>query len=278
MLRVTDASLSDIFPFSGDIRIPACRSGCGMLGNWFSQIPETLPPHHRFDCRRCFGTEIESGFLTCPECDWKIQIRDGVLEAGDGNPGARAGQDLNAKVTAAVEKFLDLQPGEIALILAELPESSLNKWCDKNVERLQVEISEEELLSERAISCANGLGMAHFISGPLNLSVIRPDMLDAIILSMSSELIAGGKESLGHIPAMLRPSGRALLIYTRDREKINGANRLDKYLSGLPEQFRGLDAQLEETAGYDLVIFRHPEIKNGDGNGNGISKPDENGI
>src|SRR3970040_956817 len=83
MLRVRHAQLSDVFPCSNDISSPVCRSGCGLYGNWFADIPGDLPSGYFLDCKRCLSTEIEAGSIVCPDCDFRVDIEEGVLKSGD---------------------------------------------------------------------------------------------------------------------------------------------------------------------------------------------------
>lgn len=266
MLRVTEASLSDVFPYSGDLQIPVCRSGCAYLGNRFDEVPESLPRQHRFDCRRCLGTEIEKARLTCPECSWSLRVEDGVLHAGAGTSDANllGEPQIHQRVGSLIEKHLSVEPGGIALILAPLPEALLGKWCSKGIERLHVEVDPEVLQSGRAMSCANGQGMAHFVGGPLDISVLREGMLDGLVMTVPCNRISGFDESFGKAAALLRHSGKAILLYPRYAISPRFArSRFDKYVESLPRAFRDLTVRMIGSQGVDLLLLSHPEPPNG---------------
>ncbi len=263
MLRVTGARLSEVFPYSGELSQPVCRSGCGWLGNWFTDIPETLPPHHRFDCRRCMDTEIETAELRCPECGWSLKVVDGVLQ-GCGSDTCSFEPDVpfNRRAGMLIDKQIALQPGELALVLAPLPGAMLERWSGRGIERLQVELSSEVMLSGRARSCANGQGLVHYLGGPVDLSILRPREFDALILPVPSTRLAGYPEALALIPPLLRQSGRAVLAFGHDS---HGSPRMspEAVREELPDSFDDLDVTVHRSPGVDLVFARRPEPENG---------------
>jgi hypothetical protein len=265
MLRVTDAYLSEIFPFSGDLSLPVCRRGCGYLGNWFADIPESLPRTHRIDCRRCMGTEIESAVLTCPVCGWSLIAADGVLQAcGDTQCTFADEYALSNRMAGPIEKHLDLHQQQLALVLAPLPDSTVRKWSHEQVERLQVELSSEVMLSGRAKCCANGDGMVHYLGGPLDISILRPEEYDALVATIPTERIAGWPEWFAQVPSLLRKSGRAVLVYPSTPESPRGVvERHNKIRQELPEGFNDLVLKFTEVPGADLLLVEHPEPENG---------------
>jgi len=267
MLRVTDANLSEVFPFSGELSIPLCRSGCGLLGNWLADVPDSLPRIHRLDCRRCLGTEIESGFLECPECGWCLAVVDGVIQAcGELECSFAAEPTLSSRAGKPIQRHLDLHRQELALILAPLPGSVIQKWSREGVERLQVELSAEVMLSGRARCCANGEGMVHYLGGPLEISILRPGEFDAIVAMVPTERIMDSPGWMAGIPELLRPSGRAVLIYPRDLHSPRAsADRLKSIRNELPETFSDLILRIAPIPGADLILAGFPEPENGFG-------------
>jgi len=265
MLRVTDAYLSEIFPYSGELSMPVCRKGCGYLGNWFTDIPESLPRTHRIDCRRCMGTEIESAVLMCPECGWSLNVADGVLQAcGDFECTFADEYALDNKTAGPIEKHLDLHHQQLALVLAPLPDSVVSKWGHEQVERIQVELSSEVMLSGRAKCCANGDEMVHYLGGPLDISILRPAEYDALIATIPTERIARWPEWFGQVPSLLRKSGRAVLVYPRTPDSPkNPAERKKKIREELPEGFNDLELKFADAPGADLLLVEHPEPENG---------------
>jgi len=267
MLRVTGARVSEVFPYSGQLQVPVCRTGCGYLANWFIEIPATLPISHRLDCRRCMGTEIETAELTCPECQWSLKVVDGVIRASGGcekEPEEEA--PLPQGIGGPIDRYLDPQPGEVALILASLPESTLAKWSSRGVERLQVELNPEVMVAGRARCCANGQGMVHYIGGPLDISIFRPGEFDALVVQVPSERVSAFDQALEQIPALLRPSGKAVLVYPHEAAGSHGADdRRERLIRDLPKAFDGLTTRVARATGIDLVMVEHPEPENGNG-------------
>lgn len=266
MLRVVRAHISDVFPCSGEYSVPICRSGCGYLSNWFTDIPESLPPSHRFDCRRCMGTEIDSAILTCPECRWFLKIEDGVIQTSlkTGSGEVSTEPEFNRKVSSRLEKTLQLKLGDIIFSLISLPDSLNDSWGSMGVERLQVELSNELLAAGRAKSCADGQGMVHFLGGPLDLAILRPGSLDGIVIQIPTERIADYPDSLGSIPDLLRPSGRAILIVEKSHgEAKSRSQRLEEFKVELPASFSDLTLELVASYGFSLFVAKHPEPENG---------------
>jgi hypothetical protein len=268
MLRVTGTHLAELFPYGGDVQVPVCRAGCGLLGNWFKDIPESLPTHHRFDCRKCLGTEIETATLRCPDCDWSVQVIDGVLQTyiTNGEPEIRAEEPLNRKVGPPIEKHLSLQSGEIVLVLAPIPDSMEKKWCNLGVERLRVEVNPEVLHSGRAIACANGQGLSHYLGGPFDTSILRANSLDAIVMPVPTDRVADFTDTLSRLPELLKPSGRAILTYARDPEnRKSSKGRHELIMVKLPKSYNHLESHLIEANGTDLLLIKHPTPENGNG-------------
>ncbi len=268
MLRVKGAHISDVFPYSGELQTPVCRSGCGFLGNWFADIPESLPRPHGMDCRRCLGIEIEKATLACPECDWSREVDDGVLKARVKSNGNSDSETTSppGKTCAAIEKHLITQPSDLILDFTPMPDYITSKWCSNRIERLQVELNSEILLSGRAKSCATGQGMTHYLEGPLDISILRPGIFDSLIMPVPSDRIADFNENLPMVPGLLRPSGLAILIFPRERSHPRSADaRLHKNLEKLPDEFRELRIRLIAAPGNDLLLVEYPEPENGNG-------------
>lgn len=258
MLRVTSAHVSEIFPCAGNVRTPFCRSGCGLMSNWFADIPQNLPQAHRLDCRRCLGMEIETAALTCPECGSELKVKDGVLT---GHTGAESCESDPAPgypvaIGKLVDKLLNLQPGDITVVLAPLPEETEKTWGESGIERLHIETHTETLLANRARSCANGEGMVHYLGGPLDIDVLRPGQFDAILAAIPTVCFANLPESLDSVPALLRPSGRMLLFFQKEKNRSRAGP--EKYLARLPEVFRKFERRLESTREIDLLLLTPP--------------------
>jgi hypothetical protein len=259
MFRVISARISEIFPCAVELHTPYCRAGCGLLGNWFTEIPQNLPQSHRIDCRRCLGMEIETATLSCPVCDAGIRVESGVLLGQDN--GGQAGpvealEKLPAKTGAIIERLLDLQPADMAVILAPVPDETDRKWSESGVERLFVETDHEALFSHRARTCANGEGFTHYLAGPIDISLVRPGQYDAIIALIPTDRWKDSPGSLESMPSLLRPSGRMLLLFEKDR----GNHRHDPggHVETLPASFHGYDRTAESTREHDLVLLTPP--------------------
>jgi len=266
MLRIKNAQLSDVFPFAGKLQVPVCRSGCGFLGNWFADIPESLPPQHRLDCRRCLGTEIETGVLTCPDCDWGFEIKEGILSAEGEKVAVDGISDLSVrkKVGFQIENLLSLEPGEIILELETLPESLTETWCASGVEQIQVEVDSKSVQDCRARSCTRGLGTIYHFNGPLRLDVFREEILDAVVMANPTGRLQDFDNSLADMLGLLRPSGQALLVYRRDkRGRGSLEQRHDAILDQLPDEFRKFRTSLIDAHGLYFLHIEHPEPENG---------------
>lgn len=261
LLRVMGAQVSEVFPYSGEVYPPVCRAGCGLLGNWFDDIPEQLPATHRFDCRRCLGVEIEAARIVCPQCGRALVVSNGVLqpaEVASTENVAQAGT-VSPRTAGLIDRLLGLKVGELALVLAPLPPSTLERWGSSGVERLQVELDAETVYAARARSCANGQGLAHHLAGPVDAEALRPGQYDAIVSPVPPDRFSRFAEALGLLPSLLRPSGRALLMFPRLRgERGSGAVRLDRHRESLPESFQGFDARLAVGSHVDMLLMNRP--------------------
>jgi hypothetical protein len=254
LLRVTHSNLSEVFPFSGELRLPFCRTGCGLLGNWFSEIPCDLPTMNRFNCRRCLGTEIEKARLQCPQCDFAIDVSNGVIMPGISMEKPPLEERLHIKTANIAMKLLDLKSGDLALTIAPFPESVVEKEGCNGVERVQVELQLETVISRRARSCANGHGLVHFIEGPLNTDILRYGQFDAVAIALPSPRLSDRAENILDLVGLLRPSGKMLLIYNRG-ESRSKAGRLEEYLKNLPLIFRSYKAGITPSGLVDLVLL-----------------------
>ena len=261
-LRVAEAQVSEVFPYSGDLRPPVCRAGCGLLGNWFADIPEALPVTHRFDCRRCLGMEIETARIVCPGCGWSLEVSDGVLRPPTASPAGDPMPEgsLPQKIGTLTERLLDLKIGDLALVLAPLPASTLERWGCNGIERLHVELDPETLMAHRARSCANGQGLVHHLAGPMDAAVFRSGRFDAVISLVPPDRLAASQEALGLIPSLLRPAGRILLLFPRQRGLGgSGKARLDRHHQTLPESYHGFHSRLVSGPQADLVLLSRPK-------------------
>ncbi|HDS30945.1 MAG TPA: hypothetical protein ENN67_07885 [Firmicutes bacterium] len=260
MLRVVSPYISEIFPCATEIQSPYCRAGCGLMGNWFTEIPQTLPAGHRIDCRRCLGMEIDSARLECPECGTIIKIESGVLMSGNdtGNDEtATRKNSMHLKTGNLVAKILNLQPSEIALILTAIPHETDSALSGNGVERVFIDTVRGRLFSHRAKACAMGEGFAHYLAGPFNCDFLRPAQYDAIVSTVPTDSCDGGDKICDQIPLWLRPSGRILLMYPKsntDRRELN------EKLGSLPDTFADFKYSLESGKDYWLVLFTR-EIK-----------------
>lgn len=262
MLRVLNPHVSDIFPCAGDYLFPICRMGCGYLSNWFRDIPESLPLEHRFDCRRCMGMEIESAVISCPECGWSLEIQDGVLHSPHVDELAEYQYDHIdiRKTSSTLDKFLKPRPADLVLSLVSLPENLSQKWASEYVERLQVELSDDVLAVSRARSCTDASTLAHFIRGPLDLSIIRKEYLSSLILSAPTDFIADYEVAVQFLPGLMKPSGKIVMILDEmlgnsDLKKAG----LEQIKSQLPEPFNGLSMKLINAGGFRLLLIEHPK-------------------
>jgi len=262
MLRITGVQVSDVFPYPGTLPSPVCRSGCGFLGNWFTEIPDSLPPHHRLDCRRCLGIDIEQGELVCPKCDWRLSITDGILNTGDGGLCVPFKPEVGLKKRAAaqVDKLLSPQRGELVLEFETLPETLVESWCSSGIEQIQVRCNEESIQDSRARSCARGFCTIYQFNGPLRLEFLRREILDAVIVRVPTLDILDFDTSIGNLLSRLKPSGHALLIYKRGKsDRGNLSDRHESILENLPDVFRKFRTSLTEAYGFYFLHVEQPE-------------------
>jgi hypothetical protein len=264
LLRVTQTRLSEMFPLSEDIRNPYCRTGCGLLGNWFSEIPSGLPPANRLKCRQCLGMEIEEASLGCLECGWSMNIKDGVLIPGtvvSKSDGAEE-EHIPAEAGKIIGRQTNLKSGDLVLVLASMPLAILDRWACTGVEQVRIETQPETIVSHRAKSCAEGHGVVHYITGPINCDIIRPGQFDAIVVSYPSSDLVDSKENLALLPELLRPSGRILMAIKRTGPRLSVKNRIRKYLEDLPGSFRRFTTRLASKGNLDLLLLGpHDEDK-----------------
>jgi len=257
MLRVVRACLSEVFPYSGELRIPQCRSACGLLGNWFDEIPMVLPAANRLNCRRCIGTEIESACLVCPECDFALEVCEGVLMPTEPAPAdaQQVERHLAYKAAKAIAEFLELSSGDLVLVLAPLPETMLDHLGCSGVEQVRVELRPETVISHRARSCANGHGLAHYIAGPLDSGILRSGQFDAVVLAIPSAHLIDKPECLERVPDLLRPAGRMVLVMEPEAGKLTKSERVKHHLANLPASFQRFEPRLSRIAGNDLLML-----------------------
>ncbi len=259
ILRVTSAHVSEVFPCAFDIQAPICRSGCGLMGNWFSDIPQNLPSSHRLDCRRCFGMEIETAELTCPECGWSLEVEGGVLGPnGTKGPGSSEPEtELPTKVGLRAEKLLDLHTGDLTLLLASMPEAVFERWGGQGIERLHVEMHPETLAAHRARACAHGQGLAYYLAGPMDISVFRPGQFDSVITMFPTDKLASIEDTLENLPALMRPSGRILMIF--DKKRKGSSTSAKEFLESHPEAFGSYRHKVESHRDFDLLLLEPSE-------------------
>jgi uncharacterized protein YbaR (Trm112 family) len=260
MPRAVSVRLSDVFPYSGDIEFPFCKTGCGLLGNWFSEIPVNLPAANRMNCRRCFGTEIEMATIECPGCGRNLRVEDGVL-VGTEKQGAETQAEiaLPLKTQRMIDKLLNPVSGDVILLLAPISNSVLRHWADEDIERVHVEPTSESMLTCRARSCADGEGLQHYIAGPLDLKHLRPKMFDCVVMTIPSHSIQEPSKALDLVPGILRQSGRALLIFTEPVPKLKRSELVKHLLGLLPDSFREFEAVAAQSpSGYLLLLQPHP--------------------
>ncbi|MCX6647622.1 MAG: hypothetical protein NTY09_14865, partial [bacterium] len=239
---------------------------CGYLSNWFIDIPASLPSPHRFDCRRCMGMEIDSATIKCPVCGWSLDVVDGVLQ-----PEQLEIQEEFQKepvdirpAALKIDKFLALQPGEIILNFLTAPDSLTDKWGSENVERLQVELSEEMLAENRAKSCAEARGTVHYLRGPLDLAFLRPESMDAIIVEIQTDHIENHRNEIQILLKLLRLSGKAVLVLSDiDGNSKMKDNLLGKVKSEFRDSFGDLSVKLVHVRQLNMLFIEHPKPESG---------------
>ncbi|HEX9744101.1 MAG TPA: Trm112 family protein [bacterium] len=266
MLQVRNAELSDVFPCSNSLGSPACRKGCGMYGNWLSEISPYLPVEYLPNCRRCMRVEIEKGELVCPECGWEIRIRDGVLKATADVTGHTKGNALNSSEGKAIERILDLHQGETALSFIDLPQRTLETWAASKIERVQVENNQEKLAQDRAASCADSNSLVHYLEGPFNPAIFRAGLFDALVAKVKCESISNSDEAYMRIPELTRMSGRILLIFDCDKaSKPVKEESVEEYRGMLPAGFSGLEMSLHRSRSMTMLLLTNPDPYAGSG-------------
>jgi hypothetical protein len=267
-----EAHLSEMFPYSGDLRNPYCRSGCGLLGNWFADIPAQLPAANRLKCRQCLGIEIEAAQLICPQCSWSMLVEDGVLIPETRNAVEERPEEehLLNDTGQAIGRLLNLNNGDLVLVLAPLSQTVLEQWGCSGIEVVRVELQPQAIVSHRAKSCADGHGVVHYIAGPIKIEILRPGEFDAIVVSMPSDDLADTPANLACLPGLLHLSGRMVLIYHRIGPRMPPLKRTRLYLENLPDSFAGFKVSLTRSGNLDLLLFEPPD-ENGTAHG-----PDEN--
>lgn len=253
--RIIKASLSEVFPYSSELRLPFCRSGCGLLGNWFEEISPDLPSANRLNCRRCLGTEIESGEVRCSEDDWNLEIENGILKYSAQTNQIPDEARISPKLGNAISRFLSLNSGDLILVAASIPEDIMDQAGCRNIERVQIEIQPEKLVSKRARSCTNGFGIAHYIAGPTDLRIFREEQFDGVIISTTSKRLVPESINPAQILGLLRPSGKAVLLF---EQRINGdsSNELHKeFLSPDVLKAGNFKSFIEHSSAYDALFI-----------------------
>jgi len=193
-------------------------------------------------------------------------VTDGVLSSWIANdqPSTATEIPLDKKVGPPIEKSLSLQSGEIVLILATLPDTMVQKWCNIGIERLRVEVDPDILHSGRALACANGQGLSHYLGGPLDTAILRSNSFDAVVMPVPTDRVADFDDALFRLPDLLKPSGRAVLTYSRDPDnKKSPQGRHELMMVKLPESFSHLKSRLIEANNTDLLLIEHPPPENG---------------
>jgi hypothetical protein len=208
------------------------------------------------------GMEIETALVQCPACDWSLEVIDGVLQS----PLSQKSQELPethtdiGKTSSLLKKLLRLVPGEIVITFNPIPDNLADRWGMMKVERLMVDLSGANLAANRAISCAEAKDMVHFLSGPIDLSYLRPGCMDAVVLEFPSACIADFASSFQSVPSLLKPSGRMVIIL-RDRDVIRdyGELSLDHALDLVPKSFQDLKIELISSKGLKFLFVEHPK-------------------
>jgi hypothetical protein len=242
---------------------PYCRTGCGLLGNWFSDVPPQLPVANRLKCRQCLGIEIEEAQVVCPECGWTIAVENGVLmpESSKVALDSREEEHLPIVTGRTISRLLGLGEGDLVLILAPLPLTVLEKWECSGVEQVRVELQPEAIVSHRAKSCAESRGVAHYIAGPIEASILRPGEFEAIVATVPCADLADTPGNLDLLPTLLRPSGQMILIFQRTGPRMPLERRIKSYRDTLPESFSGFNISLTRAGHLDLLHLSHPEYE-----------------
>lgn len=166
---------------------------------------------------------------------------------------------ISLKIGQTISRLLSPRPGDLALIIAPLPETILDRWGSSGVERVQVDLQAEALISRRARSCANGHGLAHYIEGPLDLDVFRHGQFDQVVISLPSTRLTERTGNLAVVPMLLRSSGRAVLTFSRDGSRANASERIKTYMENLPGIFEMFKSKLITVQGEDLLLLEHHE-------------------
>jgi len=258
LLRVMGATISEMFPCSDDFQIPLCSIGCGYLGNWFIDIPASLPEHHRLDCRRCLGNEIESATLDCPICGRVLEIADGVLLSPDPEPSDDFElPPINQKIFNIIEKKISLKPGELVLGLAGIPDSVIEKWCSLGIESLLIENDLSRIIAKHARTCTSGAALTHLINGPVDPGILRDEMFDVLVMTIPITTLSGTPGSIEIIPPLLRKSGRAVVLFPRAASRLKSdEDRKWMYEASIPEGFAGYTRSLFHVGDYDVMILK----------------------
>ena len=203
------------------------------------------------------STEIESGDLCCPECDWSCEIKSGVIDYSPvAGPVYSTNGAITNRVADSIDRILRLRSGEKAFIHASIPNNTLKKWCQDGIEQVQMDTDPANLNDKRAASCAGGHSLIHFLPAPFKPSILRSNTYDAFLVSIPAERILDSHDILEAIPALTKPSGRVLLLFEHggDIRNDNGKTA-DLLADSLPETFAGFNSQYYKSKGLDILLL-----------------------